>query len=243
MTVSMSEKHLQQQRRGLTGRDQQILEHVFRHRMTTNGVLHKLFLRNRQPNAVTKITSRMCRECLLAKHPLHHPRVYYTLGPRGAQQLGVTSHRTCPLGPQALPTEFGALAYAALGPAYHQRLTTTEVGAHFPWLPEPLLDFPHCLDTSAQPPVLELIRVDLGGTPDHVARKCDGDIQARRQYREFQRLLDEKRFRLVVVTSSSHKAAAIRSALDQHLWPDGLQIHLAVVTQLLFLHARSSDGT
>ena len=184
----------------------------------------------------------MCRERLLAKHPLHHPQVYFTLGPRGAQQLGLPPHRACPLGPQALPTEFGALAYATLGPAYHHRLTTVELQERFPWLPAPMLDFPHCLDTSAQPPVLELVRVELGGTPDHVARKCDGDIQARRPIREFQQLLNDKRFRLVVVTSSAHKAAAIRTALDQHLWPDGLQIHLAVVTQLLSLSPRYDNA-
>jgi len=46
---------------------------------------------------------------------------------------------------------------------------------------EELLESPHCLDESRDPAVVELIRVDLGGKSDHVARKCHADIQLRRQ--------------------------------------------------------------
>ena len=222
--------------------NRQILEHVLRYRITTNSVLHQLFFAEQQLNAVTKVTARMCRSKLLSKYPLYHPRSYFTLGPVAVQQLGASPHRTLPLGPQALPTDYAVLAYSTLGPTKRQRLTPDELRQQCPWLLEPMLDFPHCLDTTGDSPVLELLRVDLGGPPDHVARKCDADIQVRRPLRPLEQLIRQKQFRLVIVTGASHKAAAIRAALDQHIWPDALQIRLAVVSDLLSLATGVQDG-
>ena len=226
-----------------TARTRAIIDHVARHRMTTNKAVQRLCLPQHQLNAVTKVTARLCRAGLLAKYPLIHPQVYYTLGLQAAHALGMSSNRTSPLGPQALPTEYAALAYAVLGTTYHRRLTAAELKQQCPWLTEELLESPHCLDESRDPPVIELIRVDLGGKSDHVARKCDADIQARRQHRQFDQFVRQGRFRLVVITGTAAKAAAIQAAVDQHLWPDGLQIHLVVLPELLLLTARLNHGT
>lgn len=226
----------------LPDRDRQIIDHVVRHRITTNEVIQNLFFPDQQPNAVTKVTARLCRTKLLRKFPLYHPRTYFTLGPQAAQLLGLSSHRTLPLGPQSLPIEFGALAYAALGPQYQRRLTPRELQSLYPWLDTRLLEAPHCINESGNSPLLELVRVDLGGKPDHVARKCDADIQARQRFPEFAGLLQQRVFRLVVVTGTTEKAGAIRESLDVRMWPDGLQIHLAVVPDLLHLTASLSDG-
>ena len=227
----------------LPGRDGHIIDHVVRHRISNNEIIQKLFFFGQQPNAVTKVTARLCRTNLLRKFPLYHPRTYFTLGSQAAQLLGLSSNRTLPLGPQSLPIEFGALAYATLGPRYQRRLTHRELRDCCPWLDDRLLDAPHCLNETTDPPTLELIRVDLGGKPDHVARKCGADIQVRRRFPEFDALLRQSGFRLVVVTGTTDKAAAIRDSLDLHVWPDGLQIHLAVVPDLLHLTASLSDGT
>jgi hypothetical protein len=56
---------------------------------------------------------------------------------------------------------------------------------------------PHCID---QADVLELIRVDLGGPVDYVARKYATDLISRCRIREFPKLLAERCFRLVVFT-------------------------------------------
>jgi hypothetical protein len=91
-----------------------ILDHVLRYRMTTNQVVERLYFPAQKYNAVTKVTARLRRDRLLSKFVLCHPRVYFTLGPRAAQDLGVSPGRTCPLGPQSLPTEYAVLAYAVL---------------------------------------------------------------------------------------------------------------------------------
>ena len=226
-----------------TARTRAILDHVARHRITTNKVVQRLYLPHHQLNAVSKVTARLRRVSLLSKYPLIHPQVYYTLGPQTVQALGISPHRTLPLGPQVLPIEYAALAYATLGLTYHKRLTIPELKQLCPWLTDEFAESPHCLDESRDPPVVELIRVDLGGKSDHVARKCDADIQARRGLGQFEPFVRQGRFRLVVITGTAAKAAAIQAAVDQHLWPDGLQIHLVVLPELLLLTARLNHGT
>lgn len=229
---------------GHSPRDWQILEHVLRYRITTNEVIRKRFFRGRQrPNAVAKVTARLCRARLLAKYPLYHPRIYFVLGPVGCQHLGVSTHRSLPLGPQALPTEYAALAYSQLGTARHQRLTRAELRQRYPWLTPALAEFPHCLDESQGTSVLELIRVDLGGKSDHVVRKCLSDLDSRRTLSPFLSLLKQKQFRLVVMTGTPEKATAIQNSLAQHVWPDGFSIHLAIVQDLLQLTARLNHDT
>jgi len=217
----------------LSTRDRYILEDVARYRLTTNEVLHTRFFRGQQSNAVTKVTARLCRLDYLRQFPLYHPRTYFTLGAHGAALLGLPENRAVPLGSQSLPTEYAVLAFATLGRTHHVRLTQNELAARYPDLKPGLLEQPHCLDETGT--TLELVRVDLGGRPDHVARKCAADIRARATVEPFVRLLRGQQFRLVVVTCTCEKAAAIRGALNSRVWPDGLLIHLAVVPELVHL--------
>ena len=83
--------------------------------------------------------------------------------------------------------------------------------------------------------MLELVRVDLGGPADHVARKCVADLNERYRLREFSRLVAQHHFRLVVITATREKAAAVRQALERHDLFPGLPVHLPVVPQLLSL--------
>ena len=98
------------------------------------------------------------------------------------------------------------------------------------------------MDPSRTPPTVELLRVDLGGKPDHIARKCAANIQLRLARNGFLPFVQTGGFRLVVITGTTEKAAALRAALDQHLWPEGLSIHLAIAPDLPLLTARLSHG-
>ncbi len=225
----------------LSTRDIAILEHIARYRISTGEVLHKLFFVGRRANSVTKVTSRLCDIQQLRRYPLYHPRTYFTLGPDGAKRFGLSLTRTRPLGPQSLPVEYGVLACATRGRRLHQRLTCYELLKLCPDIPPGLQDQPCCVDESVAPPRLELIRVDLGGRPDHVARKCLADVRDRRKINSLQELMRQGRFHLVIVTGTTAKAAAICNSIDRHVWPDDFQIHLAVVSDLLPLIAGMSD--
>lgn len=75
-----------------------------------------------------------------------------------------------------------------------------------------------------------------------MARKCHADAHARNDAQGFRALLGQERVVLVVVTGTTVKAASIRDALDNHVWPEGLQFRLAVVPDLLPLIAGGSDA-
>lgn len=226
-------------RRGPTNRDRLVLEHVARYRLTTLKVLSRAVLPGLSRNALNKIANRLCAANFLQKYTLLHPTRYFVLGEAGARALGVGIHRATPLGPQSLPLEFAVLAYATLGNKPHKRLTSSDVRQRCPWLPAALADTPHCVD---QADVLELVRVDLGGPVDHVARKCVADITERCRLPEFAPFVAAGRFRFVVITATSEKATAVHKALDRHDWPRGLLIHFSVVSQLLSLTASQNHA-
>lgn len=220
-------------------RDGRVVEHVARFRLSTCAVLRRGVLAGLSRNAAGKLLNRLCRAGQLRKYPLLHPTPYYVLGEAGAKSLGLTSQRTLPLGPQSLPLEYAVLIYAACGQPSRTRLTRREVRQSCSWLSVALAAAPHCRDAHG---VLELVRVDLGGPAAHVARKCAADINLRRQFREFTALAAAGRFRLVVITATKEKAAALRQSLDQHDWPSGLRIHFSIVPDLLSLTARTHDA-
>lgn len=227
-------------RRRLTARDRQIVDHVGRYRLSTVEVLSPVVLAGLSRNAVTKLVNRLCDGDYLQKYTLLHPTQYFVLGAAGANLLGLGLHRTAPLGPQSLPTEYGLLIYATLAKHPRTRLTKAEVLRKCPWLPPALADAPHCADE--QHDVLELVRVDLGGPADHVARKCFADLNQRRRLRDFPPLVAQGRFRLVIITATKEKATAVRQALDRHDWPAGLLVHFSVVSQLLSISVSQSHA-
>jgi len=219
----------------ITGRHRTIIEHVGRYRLSTLEVLGRVVLPGTSRNALSKLVNRLCVAGLLAKYPLVHPAYYVVLGHSAAHMLGAGEHRTVPLGPQSLPIEYAVLVYATLGQQPRIRQTTAEILDRCPWLPSGLINAPHCFDDRNQ--VLELVRVDLGGPADHVARKCAADLTSRRQFAEFAPMVAQQRFRLVVITATPEKAVALRQALDRHDWPAGLLMHLSIVPRLLTLLA------
>lgn len=224
----------------LSRRDCAVLSHVARNRLTTVEVLSHTVLQGLSSNGAAKILNRLCGAGYLQKYELVHPGKYYVLSDQGARLLGMSSHRTNSLGPQSLPTEYGVLAYANLGRQQRRRLTAGEVLQRCPGLTRSLAEATHCEDLTHG--VLELVRVDLGGPADHVGRKCQRDMLRRYRFRSLAELLAQGRFRLVVITATSTKAAAIRRSFDGRDWPGSLLVHFSVIPQLLTLTARQSNA-
>lgn len=217
----------------LTRRDRAILDHVARFRLTTNEVLQRVLFVDQQPNAVTKVTARLCEHKFLAGFPLIYPQNYYRLGEHGAATLGLHESRTRPLGPQSLPMEYGVLVYATRREQPLIRLTPNELRQRFDFFEPAWCEAAHVLRVAGSDDVIELLRVDLGGSADHVARKCFADVMARWQSNPFKQLVRRRTFRCVLITCTTSKAAAIQLSLEGHHWPDGLAVHLATVPDLL----------
>lgn len=216
-------------------RDRAILDHILRYRLTTNAVLHRTLFPEQSINAVTKVTARLCQRGLLRRYPLVPPETYFTAGPEAVRQLGVPSRRTEPLGPQALPIDYAVLIYATQGKQACRRMTSDELATYMPWLPDELTRTPYCVGESGR---LDLVRVDLGGSPQHVARKTAADVSARLSIPELAELAVCGRFQIVILTTTDDKARLISAAFEALGWSDQVRIHLAAVSRLSFLQLR-----
>ena len=224
----------------ISERDREIINHVARYRLTTTSVLCSPQLLDLTPRAARKTLRRLSELEYIASYPLIHPLRYYVLGKRATKALGLTSHRSFPLGPQSLPTEYATLIHATQAKQPRQRLKRAEVLSHYPWLPKPLATATHCRESMSG--IIELVRVDLGGTPDHIVRKCVRDLHARLCISEFVPVVRSGQFRLVIVTATAEKGTALRQAIDRHELPVGLPIHFSIVPQLLSLTTRQHDA-
>jgi len=205
----------------LVDRDYEIFDHVMRYRLTTREVLHRLFFSDSEPNAVTKVTSRLTRSKFLNRYELYPSRSYFTLGPKSASFLGVAYKRTRDLGPLAKAREFGVLSYCCLSEQLRERLAVRELSERHPDLLQGGLDNSHYyLHNDGNVTRLAYIRVDLGGSVDHILRKCRDDITARLRFDSFEHLMNNDRFAIAIVTGRKEKVARIRDATDQRKdWP------------------------
>ena len=223
----------------LQDRDDEILHHLMRYRLTTPGVLHRLFFDDSERNAVTKVTSRLTSHRFLESHPLFTSQTYFNLGPNGAKVMGLSPRKTGPLGPQALFTEFGTLAFCCMGPNLHERLRVADLSRLNPALLAKGLDSSHYyLDIDDKVNRLGLIRVDFGGDAAHVARKCRQDIEAREQVPAFRQLISEGRFLVAIVTLSDPKRAALEQELRKITSSSPVAFRVEVVPDLRHLLTR-----
>lgn len=205
----------------------EVLADVDRFRLMTNEALLRRRFPNHTPNAVSKITAKLCRSGHLLSFPLFGGRRYFVLAKQSLHLLGAPERRAEPLGSQALPLHYGVLAYCCWAAEPRNRLTPSELLEKYPWMTNADLAAPYCYEKGK----LSLIRVDLGGSADHVARKCLEDVRRRTEHPQFRNLIDQDRFRIVIVTALAEKASAIDWALSADSWP--ITFHTAVITDLL----------
>jgi len=112
-----------------------------------------------------------------------------------------------------------------------------EIQERHPQFLQPKLDSSHYyLDNDGETVRLGYIRVDHGGPPDHVVRKCREDLEQRYEHQAFRELIDGGRFLIAVVTAREEKKHAIHEALGRHRW--SIRFRIEVVSDLLHLITR-----
>ena len=96
----------------------------------------------------------------------------------------------------------------------------------------------YCLeDGSANPNrPLHYIRVDGGGPPDHVVRKCAADVEKRVGVPALAKLIEQDRFVIAVVTAHDAKVAQIQDALRRRAWR--IRFHVVAFPELAPLITR-----
>lgn len=219
--------------------ERRIVEQVIRDHLATNDSIHHRFLADRHRSTVTRITSRLCNSGWLAETLLIYPRKYFLPGPLAVSAYGIPQQRQNPLGPQSLPTEYALLEYTGANAPDVTRVTPEELQPRYPWYRREDATTPHCLRVIENRPMLELIRIDLGGPADLVARKCRDAVLSRKVSVEFEKLVLSRGFSIVIITATSSKAKAIEASLTHHIWPDGLVFRINAFPSLIPLIPRN----
>jgi hypothetical protein len=156
-----------------TERDRLFLQHLARHRVTTQDVTAKLFC-NGASEPARKLLSRLDEHVSSAR--LYGNVRYYQLTPETARSLGVPEEAGKPLGPQALPTAIGVLGYCCGNETRRFRYTRPDFAEDFPELVEPLcgrrfyLDY--CIEKDGAQARLMQIVVDLDADVGDLVEKC-----------------------------------------------------------------------
>ncbi len=222
----------------LPQRKRLIVEQIVRDRIATNESIRQGHFARLHPTSVTRITSDLVCQGWLSAYPLSYPTKYFRAGKRAISAYGLSESRSLPLGPQALPTEFGLLEYTSRHAESVLRATSSELTQLYPWYSKNWQATPHCIRRANEKLWLELIRVDLGGPVDHIARKCRDDIETRCVNHHFRALIKERGFCLVLITGSLEKSAEIQRSLRSIDWPEGMSFRLAEFVSLLPLLPR-----
>lgn len=226
----------------LVDRDYEILDHLRRYRMTTREVLHRLYFSDSELNAVTKVTSRLVDHGFLNRYELYSGRSYFVVGPESAKLLGLSPKKCKPIGTQALPREYGILLYCCTTDTPRERLLVSELHERIPNFTGKRSDCGHYyLDNDGESVRLAHIRVDQGGPPDHVVRKCREDLELQLRIAAVRTLMEQDRFVIAIITATQEKAAAIREAIQRHTW--SVRFRVEAVEELAQLLASASSNT
>lgn len=218
-------------------RDYDIFEHILKYRMTTREVLHRLFFPDSDINAATKVTSRLTSNEYLTRHSLYDPRTYFTFGPKGASLFGLSSRKTNELGSQTVVDQLGMLNFCCLSENPRERLRVTEVRQQYPSIIAKKIDSSsYYLDHDGELTRLAYMRVDHGGPPAHVLRKCRNDISVRQNHSPLRELIDNDRFLIAIITAHAEKKEMIEHALRRQVWP--VRFRVEVVADLAHLLTR-----
>jgi hypothetical protein len=208
----------------LTGRDEAILEHVHRYRISTIEVLHRLFWEpGTTLNAVSQVLGRL--DAHLQTAPLVGPRRYYLLTPEAAREFGEEEEFARPLGATSLARHYAMLELCCLSDERREHITPRELREGFPRFNLRGVARHGYFHTHGEPPRLGWLEVDCGGHAARRARKCLEQFRKRHQHEAFRELADRGQFGIALVTTSPAKREAIERALEK-LDPFPIEIHV-----------------
>lgn len=200
----------------LQDRDYEILQHIFTYRASTRDVLHRLFFSDSALNAVTKVTSRLIEGRFLQAFPLPGNSAYFRLGPAGVREVGGTRKCAKELGVQALYTNLAILGFCFDQHTNRRRMTVSEIQKELPQLIQKQTEpSQYVLDAADGQFRLTFVRVDGGGTSDHVVRKIRDDIERRLPNAMIASLIHMRQFSISCVTYCETKKEDIQRRLQR----------------------------
>lgn len=198
-------------------RDNSILKHIYRMRLSTPEIVHQMYFPDATLNAVSQVMKRHAARRSVNSYPLWGKRIYWTLGSRWIRSHGVSRRRTLPIGEQALPVEYGVLIYCCRNPdgIVRKRLLPHELQKPYPWFPDSMLHHPFCLEHGSSTRRLAAIRVEASSSTEHIIEKHLQVLYRWRQVAEFDQLFRDDGFMFVNITPTVEAAERLDHATQQ----------------------------
>ncbi len=224
----------------LLDRDYEILEHLMMYRVTTRDVLHRQFFSDSEVNAVSKVTTRLLENEYLARHEFLANSVYFTLGLRGAKLFGAPARCAQEPGTQTLYTQLGILGYCFGEKPQRTRLRVATLREKHPGLLKKGVEpAQYVVDASTTPSMLSFVRVDHGGSNDHVLRNIDADIQCRLELPLFASLMETGRFQIACVTFTEEKQKELERKIPTQKFPCAVTVEVVPILRDLLAVLRA----
>ncbi len=216
-------------RKELGARDRKIIDTVIRLRILTNDAVEQLFLSEANANATIKVTGRLVKSGWLKSSELVGRRQYFLPGVKTIRSFGLPACRSRPLGPQALATQLALVEYVATTRPTLRILTENEIIALVANATKQQRALQHALENGTEEGPMRLLRVDLGGSPVHVAKKLETDIRIRVGHPYYSNMLAQRRLIVVVLTTTDLKKTLVETAIAKRKWPKGVRFNVTVV--------------
>lgn len=210
----------------LTERDEAILDHLHRYRITTIEVLHRLFWKPETTlNAVSQVLARLgahVRGVDLGN------RSFYQLTAEAAREFGEDEDFAKFPGATSLARHFAMLEFCCLADERREHITARELRERFPSFNGRGIARNAYFHTQDVPAKLGWLEVDCGNHAATRAKKCLRQFVKRYEAEElgFRRLADSGQFSIALVTTSPGKKLALERAL-QKLDPFPISIHIS----------------
>lgn len=206
----------------LTPRDEAIIEHVCRYRITTIEVLHRLYFEpGATQNAVSQVLLRLINSGHLkrSEKPIIGSQNYYQLTARTALEQGEEETFAHPPGATSLIFHYMMLEYCCLGEVRREHITSREIRTGFPSLNGRGIARHAYFHTHDEPVRIGWLEVDCGNRAETRAKKCLKQYKKRVEAPElrFAELEKEGRFGLVLIAPSEGKQRALTRVFVEKL--------------------------
>ncbi len=215
----------------LTVRDREILQFIARYRLATDGILRQKFFGDVQDHGpVRKVALRLVLRNYLREFTLRDRLSYYVLAPRGCRALGIRAKEPRPFTEQSLPAAL-AIAYFCVANGVI-RYTAAEFRERYPEYCRPgLQSSAYFMEETESKVSLNMLLVDRGVAPRGLLRKVGKVIGQRYKLRPLARLIQKRRFGIVVLTGLPAKKHDLDKAIsEKHRGP--VRVRVEVVPEL-----------
>lgn len=206
-------------------RSNAILRFVARNQIATNQTLHQVLFPTVTKTTAQKLIVRLINRGLLKRWPLHASKSYLRLGASAIARWRYPASLSRRLGPQVLPYLLGTLSLMSHSYPSHERLLASELEEHFPGFPKSrdLHQWAYYRDNKDEHNQLATVRVEYRVGGEIVIAKVMEQFHRYRQYECFNRLLEEGRLILHVVTATVEQERSLWEAADRLGFPAQLR--------------------